>query len=237
MIVNADCFEYIKTIESGTVDLILTDPPYVISRSSNFSKVSENTNHTMRTKYSTHSIDFGDWDTEFDIDSLFSEYYRVLRKGGTLIIFYDIWKCNQLKDIAEKYKFKQPRVGIWLKNNPTPINSKNNYLSNGSEFFFTFTKDKKPTFNSQYDNGVYKFPLCHGKERLDHPTQKPLGLIRDIIEKHSNPNDLVLDTFSGSGTTAEACLSSGRRFICIEKDETYYQISMERLKQFENKLI
>ena len=238
MIVNADCFQYLKQIETGSVDLILTDPPYNISRSSNFDKVSDTTSDFMRTKYSKHTIDFGDWDnTILDLDKLFEEYYRVLKKGGTLIIFYDVWKANALKESADKFKFKQPRVGMWLKNNPTPINSKSNYLSNAHEFFFTFVKDKKPTFNSEYDNGIYRYPLCHGKERLEHPTQKPLPLIKEMIQKHSNVGDLVLDTFSGSGTIAEACLILDRRFICIEKDEKYYQMSLDRIKQLELKKI
>lgn len=233
MIINADCFEYIRNIKSGSIDLILTDPPYDISRASNFNKVNDTTTELMKLKYSNHSIDFGEWDKSFDLDNLFCEYYRVLRKGGTLIMFYDFWKSNQLKELADKYKFKQPRIGVWLKNNPTPINSKSNYLSNASEFFFSFVKDKKPTFNSEYDNGVYKYPLCHGKERLEHPTQKPLGLIMDMIEKHSNVGDMVLDTFSGSGTTAEACYKLNRRFLCIEKNEAYYKLSIDRLKLIE----
>lgn len=235
MIVNADCFDYLKEIESGSVDLILTDPPYAISRNSNFDKISDSTSDFMKTKYSKHSIDFGSWDSELDLEKLFREYFRVLRKGGTLLIFYDVWKSNQLKEVAQKFNFKQPRVGLWIKNNPTPINSKVNYLSNAHEFFFTFIKDKKPTFNSEYDKGVYYYPLCHGKERLDHPTQKPLGLIKEMVQKHSNVGDLVLDTFSGSGTLAEACISLNRRFICIEKDKEYYEISLERIKQLQTK--
>ena len=82
------------------------------------------------------------------------------------------------KEIADKYKFKQGRVCIWQKTNPVPINSKLNYLSNANEYFFSFIKDKKPTFNSEYDNGLYKYPICHGKERLNHPTQKPLEIGR-----------------------------------------------------------
>lgn len=233
MIVNSDCFEYLKKIENESIDLILTDPPYQISRQSNFSKVSETASDFIKTKYSKHSIDFGDWDIELDLDTLFSEYYRVLKRGGTLIIFFDVWKSNRLKELAEKYKFKQPRVGIWQKTNPVPVNSKINYLSNAHEFFFTFVKGKNPTFNSEYDNAIYKYPLCHGKERLQHPTQKPLSLIKDLIQKHSKEGDLVLDTFSGSGTLAEACLLLGRNFICIEKDENFYNMSIKRIKQLE----
>jgi DNA modification methylase len=219
-----DCFNYLSKIEDNSIDLILTDPPYDISKKSGFSS-------GKLSKFTQISIDFGYWDTEIDLDKLFKEYYRVLRKGGTLIIFYDIWKSNMIKDFANKYKFKQPRVGQWLKNNPVPVNSKINYLSNCSEYFFTFVKDKNATFNSEYDNGIYNFPLCHGKERLEHPTQKPLGLIKSLILKHSKEGDLVLDTFSGTGTTAVACIETDRKFICVERDDKYYQLSKSRLEQ------
>lgn len=234
---NVDCFEYMSKIESSSIDLILTDPPYSISKNSNFNKSSISASDFIKTKYTTHSIDFGDWDKDLNMDILFKEYYRILKPGGTLLIFFDIWKSNQLKEMANKYKFKQPRVGIWIKNNPTPINSNLNYLSNAHEFFFSFIKGKNPTFNSKYDNAVYKYPLCHGKERLNHPTQKPLGLIKDLIEKHSNVGDMVIDTFSGSGTTAEACVITGRKFICIEKDKDFFDISVNRLKQLKLDII
>lgn len=224
MLILDDCFNYLSKIEDNSIDLILTDPPYDISKKSGFSS-------GKLSKFTQISIDFGYWDTEIDLDKLFKEYYRVLRKGGTLIIFYDIWKSNMIKDFANKYKFKQPRVGQWLKNNPVPVNSKINYLSNCSEYFFTFVKDKNATFNSEYDNGIYNFPLCHGKERLEHPTQKPLGLIKSLILKHSKEGDLVLDTFSGTGTTAVACIETDRKFICVERDEKYYQLSKSRLEQ------
>ena len=207
-IINADCFDELPNIESRSISLILIDPPYLISKSSGFSNISENTSKELVTKYGNISIDFGDWDkSEIDWNFLFKEYHRILKDGGTLIIFYGIWKSNEIKQVADKYKFKQPRVCQWQKTNPVPINSKTNYLSNAIEYFFTFVKGKKPTFHSVYDNGVYKYPICHGKERYEHPTQKPLQLIVDIVSKHSNPDDVVLDTFAGTGTTAHACLS------------------------------
>jgi DNA modification methylase len=69
---------------------------------------------------------------------------------------------------------------------------------------FHFRQGGKPTFNSIYDNGIYKYPLCHGKQRFDHQLKKPLELIKDLVRKHSNEGDLVLDTFAGTGTTAHA---------------------------------
>jgi site-specific DNA-methyltransferase (adenine-specific) len=223
-IIADDCFVALKSISNNSIDLILTDPPYIISRKSNFTKNSENI------KFNKISIDFGEWDKEpIDMDLLFSEYKRVLKPGGTLVIFYDIWKCDQLKEAAESVGLKQPRVCQWFKNNPTPINSKINYLSNAVEFFFTFTKGKNPTFNSQYDKGIYNYPLCHGKERTIHPTQKPLELFKEIILKHSNPGDLVLDTFAGVGTTAVACKHLERQYIVVERDLDYVEMIQNRL--------
>jgi len=232
MIINGDCLEYLKKIESNSIDLILIDPPYLISRPSGFSNYSDNISDDLKKKYGNLSIDFGDWDKiELNWDFLFSEYKRVLRKGGTLIIFYDIWKSTELKEFAEKYKFKQPRVGAWVKTNPVPVNSKLNYLSNATEYFFTFVKESKPTFNSKYDNAFYSYPICHGKERYEHPTQKPLSLIKDLIEKHSNQGDLVLDTFAGTFTVHAACDNLNRRCISIEKDENYFNIGKKRIEQ------
>ena len=235
MIINGDCLEHLNKIESNSVDLILIDPPYLISKSSGFSNYSDNASDDLKKKYGKLSIDFGDWDkTELNWDFLFSEYKRILKKGGTLIIFYDIWKSNELKEFSEKYKFKQPRVGAWVKTNPVPVNSKLNYLSNASEYFFTFVKGSKPTFNSKYDNAFYSYPICHGKERYNHPTQKPLSLIKELIEKHSNKGDLILDTFAGTGTTGHASYLLDRNFILIEKEKDYFEVIVERLNKIKN---
>lgn len=231
MIILGDCLQELSKIESNSIDLIITDPPYLISRESNFKQVSESTSKNMSTKYNI-SIDFGDWDkVQLDFNYLFKEWFRILKKGGTLIVFYDIWKSNEIKESSNIVGFKQSRVCSWTKTNPVPINSKINYLSNATEYFFTFVKGSKPTFNSEYDNGFYKFPICHGKERLQHPTQKPLSLISKLIEKHSNLNDLVLDNFAGTGSVGEACVKLGRDYILIEKEEKYFNMIRERLNK------
>jgi DNA modification methylase len=223
-IILGDCYEVLKSIENNSINLILTDPPYQISRKSNFTKNSDNK------KYNKISLDFGIWDhDEIDLDSLFMEFHRVLKQNGYVIIFYDIWKSHNIKYFAEKWGFKQPRVCQWVKTNPVPVNSKKNYLSNSIEYFFTFVKGKNPIFNSSYDKGIYNYPICHGKERTKHPTQKPSLLIQNLIEKHSNVDDVVLDCFAGSGTTGEACIITNRKFILIEMNEDYHSIISNRL--------
>ena len=121
----------------------------------------------------------------------------------------------------EKYKFKQIRFIEWIKTNPQPRNSKVNYLTNCREIALVGIKHSKPTFNSSYDNGIYHYPLQGGKNRF-HPTQKSLPLFEELIEKHSNENDIVLDTFLGSGTTALAAKNKKRKFIGSEISKEYY---------------
>ena len=151
------------------------------------------------------------------------------KKGGTLICFYDLWKLSILKDYFDKAKFKQIRFIEWVKTNPVPLNSKINYLTNAREIALVGIKNSKPTFNSEYDNGIYNYPICHDKDRF-HPTQKPMALIEDLITKHSNENDLVLDCFAGSATTAIAAYNLKRNFIGCELSKEYYDKSILRLE-------
>jgi DNA modification methylase len=121
------------------------------------------------------------------------------------------WKISFLKILLEKHKFKQIRFIEWIKTNPQPLNSSVNYLTNSREIALVAIKGSKPTFHSKYDNGIYMFPIQGGKDRF-HPTQKSLPLFESLISKHSNPHDLVLDTFLGGGTTALAAKNTNRNF-------------------------
>jgi DNA modification methylase len=252
--------DLLKDVKDGSVDLILTDPPYVISKSTGmdkFKKQIENgddlsktekewkewveanpgkkTTKTMKSnflkygsiygkKYAT-TTQFGKWDEDFTLDHLDAfivQYYDKLRDGGTCIIWFDLWKIGELKSLMEKHKFKQIRLVEWLKTNPQPINSSVNYLTNAREVAVLGVKKQKPTFNSRHDKGVYEFPLASSSRRF-HPTQKSIPLFQALIEKHSNPGDLVMDTFLGGGTTAYACKATGRRFVGSEINKEYYE--------------
>jgi len=263
---NIDGLSYLSTIKDNIIDLILTDPPYIISRESgmntHYNNVKENekngiqtikteeewkkkkkdnniTNDDKKKKYIKYGsiygkkycvkTDYGDWDNNFkieDLDKFIGEYYKKLKKGGTLIIFFDLWKITELKQLMEKHNFKQIRFIEWIKTNPQPLNSKTNYLTNCREIALIGIKDKKPTFNSQYDNGIYNFPLQGGKNRF-HPTQKSLPLFEELIKKHSNENDTVMDTFLGGGTTLLACKNLQRKFKGCEISKEYYDKIMK----------
>ena len=150
---NENCFDYLKNLESNSVNLILIDPPYEVSRDTNFQSGEEKGKDTDRFRV---SMDFGEWDFNFhNLDVVIKECYRVLKKGGTLICFYDLWKITTLKDYFEKANFKQLRFIEWIKTNPVPLNSKTNYLTNAREIALVGVKAGKPTFHSQYDKGIY----------------------------------------------------------------------------------
>ncbi len=220
---NSSCFDFLPTLPDGSADLVLIDPPYDVSRKTGFTSVKKGV------KRFAVSMDFGDWDWGFEgLDKVIAEAFRSLRNGGSVIVFYDLWKLSYLAKWLEAAGFVQLRFIEWVKTNPVPLNSKNNYLTNAREIALVATKKGKPTFNSSYDNGVYRFPICHEANRF-HPTQKPTGLIRALIEKHSKPGDLVVDCFAGSGTTAAACIESGRDFKGCELSTEYWQKSHARL--------
>ena len=231
-IYNEDCLLKMQEMvdESIKVNAIITDPPYAIARKTGFSTGNKKEEYIK--KYGNHSNEFGEWDNqEIDYEKFLDLSYQLLQDGGTLLMFYDIWKIQSIKEAAERLKFKQPRIGFWVKSNPVPINSKLNYLTNSKEAFITFVRKSKPTFNSKYDNAIYTYPICSGKERTKHTTQKPLQLMEDLILKHTNKGDIVLDPFMGSGSTGEACLNNERKFIGIEKESEYYRICEERLNK------
>lgn len=228
---NQDCYDFLATISNNTIDLILTDPPYEISKPTNFQNGELKHDDTDRFRI---SMDFGQWDKEQqDLKKLCKEYYRVLKPHGTVIIFYDIWKISYLKEALEEEKFKQIRFVEWIKTNPVPINSSINYLTNAREIALTGVKQSKPVFHSKYDNGIYQYPIYQGKDRI-HPTQKPLNLFIELLQKHSNVGDVVLDTFVGSGTTPVACLKTNRQFYGCELDANYYNQALKRINDNKN---
>lgn len=224
---NQDCFDLLPTIKDKSVDLILIDPPYEISRPTNFQSGEKTGRDTDRFRI---SMDFGEWDKNFSgLEFVIKQGYRILRDGGTFICFYDIWKIETLKKLYDDNRYKQVRFIEWLKTNPVPINSRINYLTNAREVAVSAIKVSKPTFNSSYDNGLYQYSICQDKGRF-HPTQKPLAFMEALIEKHSNEGDLVLDCFAGSCTTGVAALNKGRNFIGCEIDKDYYDKSILRLQ-------
>jgi site-specific DNA-methyltransferase (adenine-specific) len=215
--------ELLSSIEKGSVDLVLTDPPYLISKDSGMQRLKDsgNSHEKYGRKFAT-ATDFGQWDKDYTIDDLqlaIDEFYRILRPGGSCIIFFDLWKIETLRNALSK--FSKHRLIEWLKTNPVPINSKATYLSNAREIAISCVKGGKATFNSKYDKGVYEYPIYGGKDRF-HPTQKSLPLFEELIKKHSNEGDIVVDPYGGSGTTYIAAVNTNRVCLSCEIDKDYY---------------
>lgn len=264
-ILNSEGLEYLGGIKENTVDLVLTDPPYIISHDTGmelhsnavadadgknmktekewcaFKKAKKYENDDYKENYVKYGsiygkkycvrTNYGNWDSQFTMEILeefIKEFYKKLKKGGTLIMFFDLWKITILKDLLEKHKFKQIRMIEWIKTNPQPLNASLNYLTNCREIALTAVKGSKPTFNSRMDRGIYEFPMAAGWYKF-HPTQKNLELIKTLIEKHTKIGDTVLDTFLGGGTTAYACRASNRVFKGCEANDTFYEEIIKRI--------
>ena len=221
---TADYRAFMEALPAGSVDLILTDPPYCISKKTGFSEV---VNGVQRFAV---SMDFGSWDhVEVDLNALATAFYRSLRRGGTAIIWYDVWKIGKVKEAMEAAGFKMLRQIIWQKTNPVPLNMRATYLSNSREMAVVGVKAGKPTFNSEYDSGVYTYPIPRHNGKRQHPTQKSLDLFEELIRKHSDAGDLVVDPFLGAGTTGVAAVKNLRRFAGCDINVEYVKISQERL--------
>lgn len=228
-IYRQDWQKFMAASEKNSMDLILTDPPYTISRKTGFASPSKNGVARLAV-----SMDFGKWDKkQIDLPALCCESYRTLRRGGTAIIFYDLWKISHLETAMREAGFKMIRLIIWQKTNPVPLNQSATYLSNSREIAVVGVKGGKPTFNGKYDNGIYSYPIPRHNGQRVHPTQKPLDLFRALVRKHSVASDMIVDPFLGSGTTAVAAIQEGRKFTGCEIDPEYVKQAKLRVSNLE----
>lgn len=226
-IYNLDCNKGMNKMikENLKVNLIIADPPYVISKKSQF--------HTMKDRKNPRKgTDFGEWDKEFNNKPWIKKSYELLNKGGSLLVFNDFKKATQIIDYAQSLGFVYKDTLIWKKTNPMPRNRDRRYAPD-VEMIIWFIKPGKWTYNrqnSKYESSVISIPSeSGGGYKRYHPTQKPLKLIEYLIKIHSNKGELVLDPFMGSGTTAISSIKTGRSFIGFELDNKYYTDSIKRI--------
>lgn len=225
-IYNADAYEKIDhLIKYGIrVDHIITDPPYNISQENNF--------NTMNNPRS--GIDFGEWDRgKFDLFSWIPKYLKILNKDGSIVIFCSYRYISYIIDVLENNGVIVKDVLVWQKSNPMPRNIARRYVQDMEFAIWGVKKGAKWVFNKSkeksYERSLFFAPLVAGKERLGHPTQKSLKIMKEIIEIHTNKDQTILDPFMGSGTTGQAALELGRQFIGIEKEKDFFEICKKRL--------
>lgn len=231
-----DCLSFLKDIKDNSIDLILVDPPYNISKLNDNRDRSKLNSPIMR-RESPLKYDFGDWDNktrgeflEFT-KSWLKECCRVLKENGTIISFFNKEDISLLGWEAKNFGVRTRTIFTWCKSNPVPSFRKVNYLS-ATEFIWIGSKGKW-TFNFKMQKEMKNFMItANGSSYKEskHPTEKPLSLIKHLIEIHSNKGDLVLDCFMGSGTTPIACEELGRNFIGTDIDITSINQIEERKK-------
>lgn len=229
---NDNFFLGSDVLPSNSIDAIITDPPYNIAGTAPITKVG---NKLMNTKkaWGEQFDDAMDKETYADFMEKFSAIaYRVLKPGGTLITFYDRNNPQTLSPFYARFKFKN--MLAFIKNNPVP-HPEGNYRS-GFEMAVWFVKDGgKMTFN--YLNQETMINVFYGnigsEKETAHPTEKYQWMIEPLIIRHTNPDDVVLDPFMGSGTTPYVAKRWQRRYIGFEIVPRFYDIAVKRLEKVE----
>lgn len=238
-IYNHDCLDGMKLLDDNSVDCIITDPPYNISKENDNRDRSKLNSPIMR-RESPLVYDFGEWDNRTREDFLdftkkwFKECCRVIKDGGTFISFFNKEDISLLNWEGKLHDVRTRTIFTWCKSNPVPSFRKVNYLS-ATEFIWIGSKGTKPwLFNFTMQKEMANFVVTSNKSsygETEHPTEKPVRLIRKFLKTHTNENDIVLDPFMGSGTTAVACKQLNRKYIGFEISKEYCDIANRRLSQ------
>lgn len=228
-LINDDCLSVIAGIPDSSIDLVITDPPYNIGSDDKRTKVGN--------KIVSNKEAWGKWDSyeedeynEF-IFFVLQEIYRILSDGGALYFFTAREKNGYFCEYATKQiGFNYQNTIAIVKQNPIPQFSKRNYRS-AFELAFYVSKGKLKTFNFLGQGTMVNAHqyIIGSLKQSSHPTEKPLSIIKILVNVSSNEGDLVFDPFSGSGTTGVASVIYERDFLGVEIDEEYYKESYQRI--------
>lgn len=219
VIYNGDCIDGMRFIADESIDLIVTDPPYLMSYK------------TGRRKDKTHKFCTeiqGDNNPDLIRDYI-KECYRIMKNDTACYIFCNVNKVDVFKKELEGVGFNVKNMIIWVKNNHTAGDLVAQY-GKKYEIIFYVNKGRCPIRNGRITD-VWEFPKVSGKDQV-HQNQKPVEIIKQCIEKSSDPGALVFDGFMGSGTTAIACLETGRHYVGYELDPEYYKIARDRILDY-----
>ena len=231
---NQDCIVAMQQIDTESIDLIVTDPPYNLG---NFMKNRDTNLKKMRDNFfgsaGWDDMEFDEWSKS--MDAFFKASARVMRKGGAMIMFMAIIKVETIIQLAEKHGFYYKTTGIWHKTNPMPRNM-NLHFVNSTEAWLYFTyKTRTGTFNNNgsvlHDFVETSVTPVSERKYGKHPTQKPESLLKHFVEVLSNEGDWILDPFMGSGTAGVVAKECNRNFIGIELDKNYYEMASKRIEE------
>lgn len=244
-LLHGDCLELMKDIPDGSVDLIVTSPPY------NIGKVYKTYKDNLELE------DYLSW-----CDSWLNELKRIVKEDGSIWIntgylkigvnetrpltyeFYNLMNLPLIQEVVWHYEggmsYKKrfthrTERWQWFSKNPKSVTFN---LDEVRDLSLNRTKDKRNHPLGKNPTDYWYFNRVVGgrgksKEKTEHPAQFPIEMIERIIKACSNTDDIVLDNFMGSGTTGVACKNLNRNFIGIELDETYFNIAKERIEKNE----
>ena len=232
VVYKENCLTGLSSIPDGIVDLVFTDPPYYQYRAGNLTGLK---NHKdLVTEFEFDSFKSEEDYLEF-MEAVINELYRVCRDGASGYMWCGDDYVSFLNRLIEKAGFQFRKVIHWHKTNPFPAISTRKMFANSMEMCIHFSKGSPSVWNFKSVNEMHNFiesPICMGSERTEHETQKPLKVCIPYIEISSNPGDLILDPFMGSGTTAIAALHLDRNFIGFEIESKYCNIIKKRFRDF-----
>ena len=226
-----DSRKLLKSIKTHSIDLILTDPPYNISKYS--------TGNISLPNRAAINNNIASWDqVEFNPSDWVEEFIRVLKPDGNLFIFTTYNQIGKWHEHLDK-RFDTTQFMIWHKTNPAPKIFKAGFLNSCEMIFCCWNKKHFWNFVSQREmHNFIETPICMYPERIKepkHPAQKPLAVLRKIIEIASRKDALVLDPFMGVGSTGIASRELKRRFIGFEISKIYYEAAKKRYIEFEKR--
>ncbi len=238
-----DNVEIMNSIPEKSIDLIFADPPYNMQLDKKLIRYSGKEFEGVNDEWDKYNS-LRDYDNEVKI--WLKSIFRILKDNGSLWVIGSFHNIHRLGYILQDMGAWILNEIVWEKSNPVP-NFAGTRFVNSQETMLWVTKDKKSKFTFNYKtmkniNGgvqmksVWKLPISSGNERLKdkngkkvHSTQKPLELLKRIILSSSNYGDVILDPFSGTGTTAHAAKLLGRKYIAIERESKYVKASRIRL--------
>lgn len=219
-LIKGDCLEKMKNIQSDSIDLIVTDPPYKTITGGNPNDEHKRPKGVLESNkglFKYQKIDMKAWITEC---------YRVLKEETHCYFFTNCLNLNEMINKSLECGFKLHNILVWKKNNCTP----SQWYMKDAEYILFLRKGKAKYINNIGTKTVLEFDNIL-KNKI-HPTQKPVDLLTVLIENSSNAGDVILEPFMGSCSTGIACLSTNRNFIGFELDDNYFNISQQRVDTY-----
>lgn len=221
-IYQRDCIEGMQMLPDCSVDLVVTDPPYRLVQggcTNNAVKLKGAVDLQSGSVFKNNSIPFTTW---------LPEVYRVLKEGTHCYVMVNDRNLLDLLTEVHKVGFKLLNILTWKKSKHAP----NRYYLKNSEFIVFLRKGRAKNINNM---GTYAVLEVDNVSNKNHPSEKPVELMRILIDNSSNEGDVVLDPFMGSGTTAVAAVRTNRKFIGFETEREYVEIANQRLDNEEVK--